>query len=465
MILKQRLGKMTYNGSRLYIQDETLERINLKPGSSYRTDCDVKSNTVTLRPSLIGNLVSSKTIKKRTGEEKTIGVIDKSGSEIRSALSDCSYIKITFVKDEHGDRVVIQGFKDTASVIKTQPTSEKRKLRTIEFCSGIGISAEACREAGFESVAFCEWNPKNGSEDRYAEVFKENHPQSVMFNIPLESIEGIDLPDSDVWVCTLDCTDFSKLSSGKTEFHTMHLFIHLMRLFYQRPKESRPRVVMIENVEGFERIAGNSLKLCFENEHYHVTMKKLNSLEFGSRTKRERFFFVASAYDGFEFPEGEGRVTTPIDSDGVVTVENLDWVTPETDLTIKRLVEREKGEMSHNHKMRTYDITKDAYIGTIPRRHANKVPENLIRHPYLEDHYAFLLDPEHLRYFHSIPEHYYLGSSRAIAIEGIGQGVCYKTFYTIAKKLHDFLYEKMFTPSQTSDNMMLKLVGNQYCFI
>lgn len=183
-------------------------------------------------------------------------------------------------------------------------------------------------------------------------------------------------------------------------------------------------------------------------------MKKINSLDFMSRTKRERFFLFASCYKGFSFPDAIGRLETPIIDDGVMTIENIDWVTPEDSRTLKyHLGRQDEKTMTHNHKITSFDITKDSYIGTIPKSHYKCIPENLLKHPCKENTYAYIKNEKHLRYIHGIPEELYLGNSNSAIIKSIGQGVCYNTFKAIAKQIHDFLYSKMFIfEENTNDN-------------
>lgn len=56
----------------------------------------------------------NKVSKKQKSEDEIIPVIDKSGSEIRKTLENCSSITISFYKDGEGKRMVlIQGIKNT----------------------------------------------------------------------------------------------------------------------------------------------------------------------------------------------------------------------------------------------------------------------------------------------------------------------------------------------------------------
>ena len=219
----------------------------------------------------------------------------------------------------------------------------------------------------------------------------------------------------------------------------MHLFIHLMRLFYEKKKEERPNAIVIENVPEFQKIAGNSLKLALEEEGYKVSMQVLDSAEFGARTKRKRLYFVANIFECFEFPLPTGAKTTPIDYDNVITLESLDWVTPEQNNELKYYINREKNGISHNHYIRSFDITKDSCVGTIPKSQTNYLPENIIRHPFKENTYAFLMNISHLKYLHGIWDNFYLGDTKSNQIQSIGQGICVQVVQPIMNKLYELL--------------------------
>jgi DNA (cytosine-5)-methyltransferase 1 len=153
----------------------------------------------------------------------------------------------------------------------------------------------------------------------------------------------------------------------------------------------------------------------------------LNSVEYGSRTRRKRYFMFASMYEGFQFPEPTGVNPTPIAEDEEITLENLEWVTPEDSKTLSYFLERQKKKMTHNHVMTFFDIMKDAYVGTITKSHHKIHPENWIKHPYLDNHYAYL-KAEHVRSLQSVPKTLTLGESNKLQIESMGQSVCYKLF-------------------------------------
>lgn len=462
MLLEQQFHKISYKygKARIWLESKKLFDLGLVPGTAYETEVNTNENLIFIKPSLIGNLVSS-----RKKKNQVIPIIDKSGPKIREALKDCHSTKITFYKNGNADVwVKIEGIKEAAYVVRDQKGGDPRELTSITFCAGAGIASTSCVDVGFKEVAGIEWNPKAGAENRWSDIYSANHPDSICFNVPLEEINANDLPDADLWFASLDCTDFSLLASSKKEeqFVTMDLFMHLSALFKQREKSRRPVTVMIENVPGFSSVE-LPLKVFFRKYGYSVTTATLNSLDFGSRTERKRYFFVACAYSGFAFPENTGRKDTPIDDDGIITLENLDWVTAATDGTLKYFLER-NDNITHNHKISAFDITKDSYVGTIPKSHGRKLPENLIKHPFIKDTYAFINNVDHLRYLHGIRDDIYLGDSKTLQIQSIGQGVDVNTFYAIIKALYDFMSLKMFVEKgKEIIREQFKLDSDQLC--
>ncbi|QST02482.1 DNA cytosine methyltransferase (plasmid) [Pontibacillus sp. ALD_SL1] len=434
-IVYQRVGKKTYNGERVYLDNETLAKFGYVPGAKMNTLINPDDHTVEFRLDPDG----TNTVSKKKRKERVIPVIDKSGKSIKAALSSCDHITLSIIEENGEYRVLVKGEKNTASLKKENPTAQP--LTTITFCAGAGISTEAMKEAGFREVAGVEWNPKAGAEDTFSDLYQQNNPDTVLFNVPMEQLKGTDLPNADVWLMTLDCTDYSKSSNGTGKgLHTMHLFMHAMRLFWERPKVDRPQAVLLENVPEFEKVAGNALKLCFEEEGYTVQTAVIDSLEHGSRTKRKRFFLSATVHDGFQFPEPTGVLASPIAIDGEVTTETLEWITPDESKTLQYFREREKKGMKHNHYMTVFDVTRDAYVGTITKSHHKIQPENWIKHPFLENTFAYL-KAEHIRSIQGVPKHLYLGDSNKKKVESMGQAVCYTSFKRIAQSLYAFLRE------------------------
>ncbi|GAA0854096.1 DNA cytosine methyltransferase [Paenibacillus glucanolyticus] len=435
-IIHQFIGKSTYNGERIYIDKALLTQAGFIPGTRFRTVTSTENNKIEFTVDHEG----ANKVSKKVRNQNSIPVIDKTGIDIKGALKDCAHIKVTFVEG----RVIIEGLKNTATILKeNKHCTSDGELKTISFCAGTGISSQCLIEAGFKEIASVEWNPKEGSEHKFSDIYVRNHPESIMFNLPMQLLDPNDLPYADVWVATLDCTDFSKASNGtKKEFQTMHLFMHLMRLFWGKEQSERPVSILFENVGEFEKVAGVSLELCLKEEGFSVTRTKIDSLDYGSRTKRERFFMVASIFEGFCFPEPTGRNKNSIEEDGVLSIDELEWITPDESDTLKYFLTREDKGITHNHYMTMFDISKDAYVGTITKSHHKIQPENWIKHPTIPNNFAYLKG-NHIRALHGISEDYYLGDSNKLVVESIGQSVCLQTFKAIAQRLYKFLLKNL----------------------
>lgn len=425
-IIKKKFGNLCSNGKRIYIEDPILNKAGFNIGLSYSTKICCPNNEVIFYINENGNKISKKV--KKTVE---IPVIDKTGKEIEEAFNNCSSMLISI----YFNKIVIKGIKNTKESIE-ELGNIQHKLSCVTFCAGAGITSYFNKKVGFREVAAVEYNPKTGKNSKFSDIYEVNNPEVLMLNIPIENVKGKDIPKSDLWVATLDCTDFSKLASTKKEYQTMHLFVHLLRIFYEKKKEDRPNSILIENVPEFEKIAGNVLKLCFQEEGYEVNMKKLNSLEFGSRTKRERLFLFASIFHGFKFPEKTGEIKTPILQDGKITLESLNFKSPFENKTLNYYIKRDC--KTHNHKFKTIDITKDSYFETIVKQHSKGKASNWIKHP-TEEKYAYIEREEHLKYLHDIPEEYYLGTSVNSFSEAIGQSVCGKTYSLIIETVYRFI--------------------------
>ncbi|MFF2532501.1 DNA cytosine methyltransferase [Brevibacillus sp. NPDC058079] len=195
-VIHQFNGKTTYNGQRIYIDKSMLSKAGFQPGTKFNTTTDPIRNTI----EFLVHEHGSNTVSKKTKNKVDIPVIDKQGRDIREALEKCDEIKVTFVQD----RVIIEGIKKTSTTRKSR-NSETKGLKTISFCAGSGISTECMKKAGFEEVAAVEWNPKEGSEDKFSDIYLKNHPESIMFNLPMQQLKAADLPYADVWIATLDC--------------------------------------------------------------------------------------------------------------------------------------------------------------------------------------------------------------------------------------------------------------------
>lgn len=387
-----------------------------------------------------------KIFKDPTGEFKVELINDILSIKIKASkvqmffnnLSNTEPCCIDYIKDEQGYYLIIS----LKEPLTPSNNISKEKLTAISFCAGGGVSSFAEKEAGFKHIAFCECDYK------YSQVYSSNFPDSLIFNCPIQSLNSTELQYADLWTATLCCTDFSNLKSDENKYNTIHLFTHLLRLLWTTPVNKRPLGILVENVPSFKNVAGNSLKLALEEMDYKVTHEIINSIDFKSRTKRERYFLFATCYEGFKFPISSGKLDNPISEDGIITVDNVPWKTDD-DRSFAYYSEREKKDMKHNHKMSFVNINIDSHFKTITKSHASPQPQIVLKHP-TEDKHAFIRDLEinQIKYIQGIPDNFKFSAvdgniSKTQTIEIIGQSVCYKTFFAISKSINEFLKSQL----------------------
>jgi site-specific DNA-cytosine methylase len=163
--------------------------------------------------------------------------------------------------------------------------------RTIaEPCCGIGTIGEAFAQARFTPAWACD------TDEVARDTYQANHgirPLGDLWDI----VQTVDeLPDADVVAMGMPCQPFSSMGDhGCWADPRSHVLVPLMKLLCRR----RPRVVVIENVEGMthNKKAGRPLDLLLRalaSCGYAANWDVLDAAEFGGCQHRPRVFVVAS---------------------------------------------------------------------------------------------------------------------------------------------------------------------------
>ena len=438
MLIAKLMRNLNPERIRIYIDNCILNKVNLVPESRYNVE--YTEGAMKLLPAADGMYKVSR--KSKGG--RLVPVIDKENQSITNIFSSCSSVMISFYEQDGQAWVQITGVKEK------RPDGILNGLSFLSFCSGTGLSSHAFTQEGFRDIAFCEFNFK-GDPDRYSDIYMKNNPDSIMLNMPMQYLRPEDLPKADVWLATLDCTQFSLARRNLISEEGMDLkpenaqskglFLELWRLAKEVGPAKRPKFILIENVAGFKTVAGEALKIGLEAMEYYNAEAMIDSAEFGSRTRRNRYLLAFSLKKPFEFPEAPGPKTEPINADGVITLDSLRWMRPEESDTLKFFLQRDElikaGKGKNNFVVTTVDITKDTVFPTITKTHLKRRPEGIVKHP-TEELYAWVDDVDSLKYLHEI-EGYDLGDNRRTAVEAIGQGVSVGTFRHMARKIREFL--------------------------
>lgn len=167
-------------------------------------------------------------------------------------------------------------------------------MRAIDlFCGAGGFSVGLVR-AGFE-VVFA-----SDIDEDACKTYKINHPQTLVYKGDIQNISGkhiLDLlgmkaEDIDVIVGGPPCQGFSTVGKKDENDPRNRLFLHYFRIV----EEIRPKVIVFENVVGFQKLYGGKAydAVCKELEKlgYAIMAKILNAVNFGVPQNRERIFII-----------------------------------------------------------------------------------------------------------------------------------------------------------------------------
>jgi DNA (cytosine-5)-methyltransferase 1 len=177
------------------------------------------------------------------------------------------------------------------------------------FFSGIGGFDIGFESAGFSISMQCEIEP-------FCQSILKKHWPSIPHHSDITKLKNDDIPKSDVWVGGFPCQDLSLARMGKRD----GLRGSKSGLFYEFARlvgESRPRVILLENVAGLLSSHGGKdfgiVLSTLAELGYSVGWRTFNSKHFGVPQSRQRVYIVGCRGDGrgpgeilFESECGEG---------------------------------------------------------------------------------------------------------------------------------------------------------------
>jgi site-specific DNA-cytosine methylase len=159
-----------------------------------------------------------------------------------------------------------------------------RRVRAIEFFSGIGAFAEAARQLPIDVIAA--FDQSQAANDVYLANFGLT-PRSRN----LDSIESHELPEAGLWWMSPPCTPFSRRGQRRDDGDPRAAsFLNLIRLI----PACLPEIILVENVRGFagSRVHEHLVSV-LEACAYQVEELYLCSTQFGTPMRRPRYFVAA----------------------------------------------------------------------------------------------------------------------------------------------------------------------------
>lgn len=155
-------------------------------------------------------------------------------------------------------------------------------MKLLDLFSGIGGFSLAAREAGFETVGFCEIDPF------CREVLAKHWP-----NVPIwDDIRTMQF-DGHVDIITggIPCQPFSIAGKKRGRNDARHLWPEMYRLI----TELKPSFVLIENVAGFVEMELDNVLDDLELQGYETASLIIPACAAGAPHRRERLWVIAHA--------------------------------------------------------------------------------------------------------------------------------------------------------------------------
>ena len=178
----------------------------------------------------------------------------------------------------------------------------------IDLFAGIGGFRLAMQRNGGECVFTSEW------DESAQKTYSTNYAEYPFGDIT--KINPAEIPDFDILTGGFPCQPFSSIGKREGFEHKTQgtLFFYIAKII----KEKRPKAFLLENVPGLvSHNEGKTLEIILDvlrkELKYDVSIKVLNSADFGVPQERKRLYFVGFrndlGIDSFEFPkENEKKV-------------------------------------------------------------------------------------------------------------------------------------------------------------
>jgi DNA (cytosine-5)-methyltransferase 1 len=174
------------------------------------------------------------------------------------------------------------------------------KLTVLELCAGGGGQALGLEEAGFQSAAAIELDPKA------CETLRSNRPGWNTLQCDIRKVDGADFKNVDLIAGGVPCPPFSVAGQQLGREDERDLFPAALDLI----EKASPTAAMLENVPGFASakfgLYRRQIAARLDRLGYEVDARVLSASDFGVPQLRPRFVLVAIKRryaTGFRWPE------------------------------------------------------------------------------------------------------------------------------------------------------------------
>lgn len=393
----------------------------------------VETNKLTLRLSNEGD-------RKISGKED-IPVIDLNNRELGTIFQSCETLQVL---------VASHCITITPAVVETKKQTRCENGKVGSVFSGGGTLDQAAKMAGQQTA----WGIE--IEAAYAEIFAANFPEAKLFNCCVSNVPLAALEPIETLLLGIPCQPFSKArtinSDGSkrdkklvSEAHELgDMTAWAMVLIHHL----NPKTIIIEQVPGFlDSGAGWMMRHFLERLGYFVDAKIVDPVEFGEIAARKRAVMVAHS-EPIAWPEpseNSQRLGDYLDSN----VPETSWFDR---LTKSWLFEHWEQQTAKGNGFEPPKLTAASkHVPTIKKRYfAGQGDAPVVAHPTKPNTFRWFTVAE-VKRLHGLPDDYYLGETKTVAGEILGQGVVVgfftKLLNSIARGLHDIAVCEPYQPA------------------
>jgi len=393
------------DSSRLWLEGKYLENAGFHKGSFISVS--FKKNQIIVRIDPVGTKVVS---AKKTGP-----VIDIDNQKISKVFNVSEKIHVIV---ETG-RII---FQRTKSAIRKASAVRNGKFGSV-FSSGglLDLAASIAELKESWGIEICE---------KFANVWQKNYDAPI-YNMDIADINYDDLEKVQYLILGIPCEVYSKLRKvdDRKDDPNSDLSMFVLMLI----EHLNPRTIILEEVPFYLKTdIGKATVHALQRMGYTVESRLYCGQDFGMLETRTRAVIVAS-YDKIVLPNPEPEthyakeiLHDPQDS-------KCKWF---DESSKPWLFKSWKNHKENNRNFIAKEITGESTsIPAITKRYQNIQPSNpLVKHPTKEGTYR-LFTIEETKKIKGVPEDYYLGETKEVQGNILGQGVLVKLFGRIISSI------------------------------
>ena len=418
---------------RIWIEGKRLAEAGFLPGTLFVADFSDNKIVLAIRESQ-----DPRMHRKVSGKERDSGphpIIDMNTAEITKVFPGV-------------ERIAVQMTAGRIEITPARTILQKAKrvlaATAVALFAGAGLLSKASHDAGFPVVA------ANEIHEGYAAVHDVNHGGYMMqSSIEDARLEEVQKPVG-LLVAGIPCEPYSKIRRNdgtnvkvdKKLAPEAHELGDMAYWFLRGADILNPHTIVLEEVPEFLTSgAGCIVQHALRRMGYTVDSRIINAADYGDLTRRTRAVIVATTFDSVDWPSPSP--TTRVLADILHPAEDpaCEWFTRSTESKSWLFDHWGKQKAKGNNLVSAVVSYTDATIGTIKKRYlAGQGDNQVVIHPDDESkapeaqRYRWLTVLE-IKRLMGLPDDYYMGDTKTLAGDCLGQGVAVTAFTKIIKSV------------------------------